>query len=66
MISHYENSGKLESKHGSLGEGLCRPSWVLTFTSFRKSKYEGLRREGLRREGLRREVDEGFPSPLLK
>lgn len=61
MISRYENSGKLESKHGSLGEGLCRPSWVLTFTSFQKSKYEGLRREGLRRE-----VDEGFPSPLLK
>lgn len=53
MISRYENSGKLESKHGSLNEGLCRPSWVLTFTSFRKSKYEGLRRE----------VDEGFPSP---
>lgn len=58
MISRYENSGKLESKHGSLGEG---SSWVLTFTSFRKSKYEGLRREGLRRE-----VDEGLPSPLLK
>lgn len=56
MISRYENSGKLESKHGLLGEGLCRPSLVLTFTSFRKSKYEGLRRE----------VDEGFPSPLLK
>lgn len=55
MISRYENSGKLESKHGLLGEGLCRPSWVLTFTSFRKSKYEGLRRE----------VDEGFPSPLV-
>lgn len=56
MISRYENSGKLESKHGLLGEGLYRPSWVLTFTSFRKSKYEGLRRE----------VDEGFPSPLVK
>lgn len=61
MISCYENLGKLELKYGLLGEGLCRSFWVLIFISFRRLKYEGLRREGLRRE-----VDEGFLSLFFK